>query len=92
MLAIAPKSYGESGIEDGTIALTTFELVAQSKGFGTFWCGFFKRACQSNPEIAKIIGLPEDLIIVEAMGFGVGDVDWKRPAARQAVTGIKFIE
>lgn len=43
VLAIIPQ--GESR-EDGVIALATFELAAQGRDLGTFWCGILKDACK----------------------------------------------
>ena len=58
ILAIAPKT---AGTEDGVIALATFELLAQSRGIGTFWCGFLRRGIEACEDIRKILGLPEEL-------------------------------
>ncbi|CAL6067766.1 Nitroreductase [Hexamita inflata] len=88
VLAIAPKT---AGTEDGIIALSTFELLAQSQNIGTFWCGFLRRGIEASEEIRKILGLPDELQVVAAMGVGHPDEDFKRPAARKPVP-LQFVD
>lgn len=89
VIAIGPRNFKS---EDGVIALATFELIAQAKGYGTFWCGFLKSVSLLNDEIKHIIGLPDDLEIVGAMCLGKPAVTYFRPAARKDITDIKFVD
>jgi nitroreductase/NAD-dependent dihydropyrimidine dehydrogenase PreA subunit len=43
--------------EDVAIALAYFELLAQSAGLGTVWCGLLKLALESAPELKPLLDL-----------------------------------
>jgi nitroreductase/NAD-dependent dihydropyrimidine dehydrogenase PreA subunit len=43
--------------EDVTIALSYFELLAQTAGLGTVWCGLLKLALEAAPELKPSVGL-----------------------------------
>ena len=46
---------------DSAIAMTTVELLLQSKGIGTCWGGYLTRMCNAVPEIKKLLPeLPEN--------------------------------
>ncbi len=65
--------------EDGIIALTNFELLANAKGLGTCWCGvgywIFKFIA---PELAEVLELDENHTVVHTMLFGIPDVEYAR--------------
>ena len=46
--------------EDLALALAYFELMAQSAGLGTVWCGLLKMALEILPELKPVLGLPAD--------------------------------
>lgn len=46
--------------EDVTLALAYFELLAQSAGLGTVWCGMLKMLLETLPELKPLLGLPPD--------------------------------
>lgn len=65
--------------EDAIIALTTFDLYAQSRGFGTVWDGLAKIAMVDIvPEIKERLGIPEDHRICYVMAFGHSAVRYKQ--------------
>lgn len=55
---------------DPVIALSYFELYAQSLGVGTLWCGLFKWALALMPRFLERFGLPEGYVPGYAMMFG----------------------
>jgi nitroreductase len=64
--------------QDVPLTLAYFELLAQSAGLGTVWCGLLKRAFEALPELKSLVDLPPDHVYY-AMLFG-------RPAVRYART------
>jgi len=75
LIASAPRQ-GASPVPDCLIALSYFELFAQSLGVGTVWNGLTKWAINDLlPETVQRLGIPEDHVIGYAMSFG-------RPALR----------
>lgn len=63
---------------DPIIALSYFELYAQSLGVGTLWCGLFKWALELMPEFLERFGMPEDYIPGYAMMFGNSGLRYRR--------------
>lgn len=75
LIASAPRQ-AASPVPDCLIALTYFELFAQSLGVGTVWNGLSKWAINDLlPEIRQSLGIPDEHVIGYAMSFG-------RPAFR----------
>jgi len=74
----APKSTA-CPVQDCMIALSTFDLYAQSLGVGTLWDGIATGAIgDALPEIRARLGIPEDHIIGYAMAFGLPAVQYAR--------------
>ncbi len=72
--------------EDGMIALSYFELLANSNGLGTLWAGMIKTVIDEiNPEIKKILGIPEDHMIAYSMLFGKPAVKYARSIQSEGV-------
>ena len=67
--------------EDGIIALTNFELLANAKKLGTCWCGvgfwIFKFIA---PELTEYLNLGSDYTIAHSMLFGYPSVEYARVA------------
>ncbi|MFA7232210.1 MAG: nitroreductase family protein [Victivallaceae bacterium] len=82
LIASAPKNV-VSPLQDCLIALTTFDLFAQTFGVGTLWCGLVKFAISDlMPEFCGRLGIPDDHIFGYAMAFGLPAVHYKRSAQR----------
>lgn len=45
-------------VEDAAIALTTFELLANARGLGTCWAGFFMTAAKDYAPLHELLELP----------------------------------
>lgn len=71
-------------LPDCLIALTYFELLAQSHGVGTVWCGLAKWALNDLlPEFRARLGIPEDHLFGYAMMFGKPAVTYTRTVRHQ---------
>lgn len=68
--------------EDVSLALAYFELLAQSAGLGTTWCGLLKWTLESQPELKRTIGLPAEGVYFYTMLFGMPDVRYARTVQR----------
>jgi nitroreductase len=78
LIASAPLN-GASPVPDCLIALSYFELFAQSLGVGTVWNGLVKWAISSLlPETRQRLGIPDDHVIGYMMMFGKPAVHFAR--------------
>ncbi len=64
--------------EDAIIALSYFELYAQSLGIGTCWCGFGQMCMMLFPELSEYLEIPEEYKSEYVMLFGPKDITYKR--------------
>jgi len=68
-------------VQDCLIAMTTFDIFAQTLGVGTVWDGLAKWAINDlMPEFRTRLGIPEDHVIGYAMAFGRPAVQYARTA------------
>ncbi len=78
LVASAPE-HALNPMVDCTIAMSYFELLANSHGLGTVWDGIARAIMTAIvPEIRTLLGIPEDHIIVNAMAFGKPAVKYHR--------------
>lgn len=63
---------------DPMIALSYFELYAQSMGVGTLWCGFADACFKFMPDMSDYIGVPDGYKVSYVMLFGKPDVKYTR--------------
>ncbi len=77
--------------EDLALALAYFELMAQSAGLGTVWCGMLKMALIVLPELKPVLGLPADHEYY-AMLFGPPAVRYPRTVQRDDGAVIRRAE
>lgn len=76
--------------EDVTLALAYFELLAQSAGLGTCWCGLLKATLEAAPELKPALGLPDGHPYY-AMLFGYPDVRYARTVQRDAAATVRRV-
>jgi nitroreductase/NAD-dependent dihydropyrimidine dehydrogenase PreA subunit len=67
---------------DTHIALSYFELMAQSMGIGTLWDGLSKGAFSLMPGFLARLGIPEDHMVGYVMVFGKPAVKYHRTVER----------
>ena len=78
-------------VEDCLIALTTFELYAQTLGVGTVWDGLAKWVISELlPEFKIRLGIPEDHVIGYTMAFGKPAVTYSRTTQHEPA-GVHFV-
>ncbi len=65
-------------VQDGIIALSYFELYANSLGLGTLWCGFFQAVLKIFPEFCEYLKIPKGYVPIYCMLFGEKDIEYKR--------------
>lgn len=90
LIASAPLQ-GAAPVVDCIIALSYFELFAQSMGVGTLWAGLAKWAIDDLlPQTKKRLEIPEDHVIGYVMVFGKPAVQYAR-TVQHAPAKIHFI-
>lgn len=77
--------------EDVALALAYFELLAQSAGLGTVWCGFLKMTFEILPELKPLLGLPPDHAYY-AMLFGLPAIRFPRTVQRDTAAKINRVK
>lgn len=78
------------GDADVVIALSYFELLAQSHGLGTTWCDFLKFILDARPELGKIFGIPMDRPF-RAILFGLPAIRYARTVQKDRAARVKTI-
>jgi nitroreductase/NAD-dependent dihydropyrimidine dehydrogenase PreA subunit len=82
VIATAPAA-APTPVQDGLIALSTFDLLAQAEGLGTVWGGLAYLAIRFLvPEVRATLGIPEDHEIAYTMLFGYPKVRYHRTVQR----------
>ncbi len=64
--------------QDGVIALSYFELYANSLRLGTLWCGFVEAILKLFPTYCEYLNIPDNYMPVYVMLFGYPNVEFKR--------------
>jgi nitroreductase/NAD-dependent dihydropyrimidine dehydrogenase PreA subunit len=90
IVASAPK-FGATSEADCLIALSYFELFAQSLGVGTVWDGIAKLTFNELvPELRKTLGIPDRHLIGYAVAFGKPAVNYHRTVVQDR-TSIAYV-
>lgn len=91
IIASAPESV-PTPVEDCVIALTTFDLYAQTLGIGTVWDGLAKYVINNLlPEFKTRLGIPEDHVLGYAMAFGKPAVHYSRTVQHEPAS-VHFVD
>jgi nitroreductase/NAD-dependent dihydropyrimidine dehydrogenase PreA subunit len=91
MIVAAPHDKAPCSAFDPVIALTTFDLMAQSLGLGTLWCEFGRMVMnQLFPEAKELLGIPKNHHLGALMLFGEPAVEYAR-ATRPRPFGLARI-
>lgn len=91
VLIVSAPPQSPCATEDVPIALAYFELLAQSAGLGTVWCGLLKLAFESVPELKTLVGLPPNHHYY-SMLFGHPAIHFARTVQRDNAAVIKRVE
>jgi len=90
IVASAPKECA-SPLPDCLIALSYFELFAQSLGVGTVWNGLAKWAINDLvPELRVSLNIPEDHLVGYAMAFGKPAVHYQRTIEKGSAKVVRL--
>lgn len=76
--------------EDVVLALAYFELLAQSAGVGTVWCGLMKMVLEAKPSLKEELGLPADHAYY-CMLFGNPAIEYARTVQRDDGAAIGHV-
>ncbi|CAL6066398.1 Nitroreductase [Hexamita inflata] len=76
------SNHTHTGMDDAIITMTQLELLAQSKGIGTFWAGMLKTQGNLSAQIKQRINLQEDDMICGCLGIGMPALKYKRSVGR----------
>ena len=78
MIVAAVSEKAPCAEADPWIAMSYFDLLAQSFGLGTCWCGFAYYAFKYNRKLRKKLGFPKGFRIAAVLLFGKPDVKYFR--------------
>jgi ferredoxin len=92
LLIVSASKKATCGQEDVLIALSYFELLAQSAGLGTTWCGMLKFILNIAPELTGTIGLNKETAYCYAMMFGKPFVKYARTVQQDKTAKINKIK
>ncbi len=83
LLVVSALKESAAPSQDCLIAMTTFELYAQTYGIGTIWNGLaMLTISELVPSLKKRLGIPEDHQIGYVMGFGYPAIQYERTIDR----------
>lgn len=74
--------------EDAVIALSYFELYAQSLGIGTCWCGYAQLCLKAFPELCGYLKIPDGYQAEYVMLFGPKNINYSRITRPEPVSII----
>ena len=77
-IVVAVHKNAPCKLEDPLIALTWFELLANSMGLGCCWCGFAQRAFGKFKSLRKMLELDKDYQVGSVILFGYPAVKYHR--------------
>ena len=78
MIVVSAPPEESCAEQDGVIALSYFELYAQSLGVGTVWCGLVQACLKAFPELCEYIDIPKGYRPIYVMLFGPTDLKYTR--------------
>jgi len=91
LVVVAYPKDAPCGPQDSIIALSYFELYAQTLGLGTLWCGMAQWLFQALPKLCKHIDLPKNYKPGYVMLFGYSKENYKR-TTKPACCSVKHVK
>ncbi len=86
MLVVSNAVKAPCAKEDAVIAISYFELYAQSLGIGTCWCGYGEMVLKVFPELCEYLEIPEGYSPQYVMLFGHKEVNYQRSIQPEPVS------
>jgi nitroreductase/NAD-dependent dihydropyrimidine dehydrogenase PreA subunit len=90
-LIVSAPTTTPSPQQDVALALATFDLLAQSAGLGTVWCGYLHRALEALPELKELIGIPAEHAYYPLL-FGYPAVRYARTVERKGSATVRRVD
>ena len=91
MLAVSAAPESVCPQEDVNLTLAYFELMAQSAGLGTVWCGLAKMTMELLPALKKDMGVPPGHYYY-TMLFGEPTVRYARTVQRNEAARVNHVQ
>jgi nitroreductase/NAD-dependent dihydropyrimidine dehydrogenase PreA subunit len=91
VLIVSASPQAPCATEDVAIALAYFELLAQTAGLGTVWCGLLKLGLETVPDMKPALGLLPGQHYY-TMLFGHPAVHYARTVQRESGTTIRRVK
>ena len=88
LLIASAASRALCGKQDVIIALSYFELLAQTAGLGTTWCGMLDFVVGALPEVRDTLGIEKDAAFYGMM-FGYPAVRYARTVQRDTAADVR---
>jgi nitroreductase len=88
MLIVSSPPDAPCAQQDVVIALAYFELLAQSAGLGTCWCGYIRRLLEALPDRKPAFGVREGHVYYPML-FGVPASRYARTVQRRGVATVQ---
>jgi nitroreductase len=88
-LIVSAPQENSAGLVDAVLALAYFELLAQTAGLGTLWCGFLYGLLELVPALKERLGLPPEHFFYPML-FGLPAVCYHRTVQRDDGALIRF--
>lgn len=89
-LVVAAPADAPCPEQDVALALAFFDLLAQSAGLGTVWCGMMKMVLEAVPELKPTFGLTAGHVYYPML-FGVPAVRYARTVQRDDGAAIRTV-
>lgn len=88
LLVVSAPSSTPCPQQDVALTLAYFELLAQSAGLGTVWCGYLRVVLEALPSLKPLLGLNETDVYY-AMLFGHSAVKYARTVQREGTAKVR---
>jgi ferredoxin len=92
LLVISAAEGSPCAQEDVTLAIAYFELLAQTHGIGTTWCGLAKVLLELVPASKRAMQIPENAPYYYVMLFGHPAIQYTRTTQRKTAAPIIEID
>jgi nitroreductase len=90
LLVVSAPSNTPCPQQDVALTLAYFELLAQSAGLGTVWCGYLHVVLEALPALKPLLGLTENDVYY-GMLFGNPAVKYARTVQREGSATIRRV-
>lgn len=90
LLIVSAPAATVSPQQDVHTALATFDLLAQTAGLGTLWCGYLKMALEAIPSLKALVNLASGQVFYPML-FGYPSITYPRATQREGSAQIQLL-